>query len=281
MFRKILSFSFLIALLAAPAMAAEGMATPWQLGFQDSASPVMEELDSMHSILLVVITAITIFVIGLTLYICVRFNRRANPVPSTNSHNTLLEVVWTVIPIIILVGIAIPSLRLHTFMNGEPPEVEMTLKVIGYQWYWNYEYPDHGGFSYDSYMKPDADLKEGEPRLLAVDNNVVVPVDTVVRVQLTGGDVIHSWAVPALGVKRDSMPGRLNETWFKATKTGTYYGQCSELCGIKHGFMPIAVEVVEKEQFQEWVTARKEEAGIVDEVPEEVAEEAPEVTMVY
>lgn len=261
---------FLLSLLAAlvPAFAAYaqpevvGIAKPWQLNFQEAASPVMEKLASMHHFLLILITVITVLVLIALIYICVRFNRRANPVPSKTTHNSLLEVIWTGIPILILVAIAIPSLRTHYFME-EVVEPQLTLKVVGYQWYWHYEYPDQGGISFDSYMKKDNELKEGEPRLLTVDNNLVVPVDTTVRVLLTGGDVIHAFAMPALGVKRDAVPGRLNETWFKATKIGRYYGQCSELCGVGHGFMPIVLDVVSKEDFAKWVKAKQKEQGIV------------------
>lgn len=241
----------------------EGIAKPWQLGFQEPASPVMEMLSSMHDYLLVTITLISLFVLAAIVFICIRFSRKNNPVPSKTTHNAKLEVIWTVIPILILVAIAIPSLRAHYYMENTE-EAEMTVKVLGYQWYWRYEYPDHGGFGFDSYMKKDADLLEGEHRLLAVDNRMVVPVDTNIRIQLTGADVIHAFAVPALGVKRDAVPGRLNETWFKATKTGTFYGQCSELCGVGHGFMPIAVDVVSKEEFAKWVAQRNPDAKAAD-----------------
>ena len=245
---------------ASAALAYEGMAKPWQLGFQDPVTPVMERLYGMHSFLLIVITVITIFVSMVMGYIIIRFRRKANPVPSKTTHNTMLEIIWTTIPIIILVIIAIPSLRLHYYMQ-HVVEPEMTLKVVGYQWYWHYEYPDQGGFGFDSYIKKGDDLKGGDHRLLAVDNRVVVPVDTTVKVLVTGADVIHSWAVPAFGVKRDGVPGRLNETWFKATKIGTYFGQCSELCGVGHGFMPIVVDVVSKEDFAKWAQAKKSESG--------------------
>jgi cytochrome c oxidase subunit II len=252
------------ALLAAPSALADPipdhMPKPWQLGFQTPASPVMEQLYAAHDYLLILITAISLFVLVLLIYICLRFSRKANPVPSKTTHNMRLEVIWTVIPILILVAIAIPSLRLHYYMEDES-KAEMTLKVVGYQWYWHYEYPDHGGFGFDSYMKKDKELKPGDHRLLAVDNRVVVPVDTNIRVQLTGADVIHAWALPAFGLKRDAMPGRLNETWFKATTIGTFYGQCSELCGVGHGFMPIVVDVVSKEDFAKWVKEKQKEAG--------------------
>lgn len=261
-------FLFVISVYyPAAAVAYEGIALPWQLGFQPPATPVMEQLNSLHDFLLVIITLITLFVLVMLTYICIRFRRKANPVPSKTAHNTRLEIVWTVIPILILVVIAIPSLRIHYFMERDT-EMDMTIKVTGYQWYWHYDYPDHGNFGFDSYMKKDEDLQPGDHRLLAVDNRVVVPVDTNVRVLLTGADVIHAWAVPAFGVKRDAMPGRLNETWFRATKTGTFYGQCSELCGVGHGFMPIVVEVVSKDDFGRWVKEKQKEAGIRDNTQE-------------
>ena len=222
----------------------------------------MERLVTMHSMLLYLIIFISLFVLAVMVLICVKFNRRANPVPSKTTHNTLLEIIWTTIPILILIVIAIPSLRLHYYMQ-RPVDPEMTLKVVGYQWYWHYEYPDQGGFGFDSYMKKGADLKESDIRLLAVDNRLVVPVDTTIRVLVTGADVIHAFAVPAFGVKRDGVPGRLNETWFKAEKIGTYYGQCSELCGVGHGFMPIVIDVVSKEDFTKWSEKKRQEAGIL------------------
>lgn len=253
------------------------MAKPWQLGMQEAASPVMEQLAWLHdNILLGMCIAISVFVLLLLVYICFRFNRKSNPVPSKNTHNTKLEIIWTTIPILILVAIAIPSLKLHYFMARDS-DAEMTLKAVGYQWYWHYEYPDHGGINFDSYMLKDKDLKAGDRRLLAVDNRVVVPVDTKIRVQITAADVLHAFAVPAFGVKRDAIPGRLNETWFKATKIGTFYGQCSELCGVGHGFMPIVIDVVSKDDFDKWVTSKKKEAGIVENVPEKLAEKTESV----
>lgn len=250
-----------------------GIAKPWQLGFQKPATPVMEQLVWMHDgILLAMCVGISLFVLAVMMYICARFNRKRNPVPSKTTHNTKLEIIWTAVPILILVIIAIPSIRLHYFMENEV-DAEMTIKAVGHQWYWEYEYPDAGGFKFDSYMLKDKDLKPGHVRLLSVDNPLVVPVDTKVKVQLTGADVIHAFAVPAFGVKRDAIPGRLNETWFKATKTGIFYGQCSELCGVGHGFMPIEVHVLSKEEFAKWVAAKKKEAGIVE--TSAVAVEAP------
>ena len=256
-----------VAILAgADAMAAEGMAKPWQLNFQEPVTPVMKELYQMHYWLVVLITVVSVFVLALLLYVCVRFRKAANPVPSKNTHNTIVEIVWTVVPVIILIGIAIPSFRLHfdcihsigCTEDGTPVDPDLTLKVIGYQWYWNYEYPEHE-IQFDSYMKKEEDLLEGEPRLLAVDNPIVVPVNANVRVLVTGGDVIHAWAMPAFGVKQDTVPGRLNETWFRAEKEGTYYGQCSELCGRLHGFMPIHVEVVDQAFYDQWIAAAKDD----------------------
>jgi cytochrome c oxidase subunit 2 len=243
------------------ALADYGQPRPWQLGLQDAASPVMAELVSFHDWLLVIISLITVFVLGLLLIIMVRFNRRANPNPSRTTHNTLIEVIWTVVPIIILTGIAIPSFKLLFFQQAIPP-ADLTVKATGNQWYWNYAYPDNGKFEFDSRMLDEADRpkqKPNEPRLLAVDNDIVVPVNKVVRVIVTAdaGGVIHSFAVPSFGVKIDAVPGRLNETWFKATREGIYYGQCSELCGRDHAFMPIAVRVVSDADFAAWVEQAK------------------------
>jgi cytochrome c oxidase subunit 2 len=241
---------------AAAAMAAQP--TPWQIGFQPAASPVMTEITGFHNLLLWIIFVIAIFVMLLLLYVFVRFNAKANPTPSKTTHNTLIEVVWTVVPIMILVAIAIPSFKLLYFMD-RTTEAELTVKAIGHQWYWSYEYPDHDDLTFDAVMKGEDELEDGEPRLLATDNRVVLPVDTNIRLLITADDVLHSWAVPAFGVKTDAVPGRLNETWVRIEREGTYYGQCSELCGINHGFMPIAVEAVSKEAFAAWVEKAKEE----------------------
>lgn len=239
---------------AAPASA--DAPKPWELGLQDAASPVMERITSFHDMLLVIITAIALLVTGLLAYVMVRFNEKANPVPSKTTHNTVLEVAWTVVPVLILVVIAIPSFRLLYYMD-KTTTPEMTLKVTGSQWYWTYEYPDQGRITFDSLMIPDNELKPGQLRLLEVDNRVVVPVNTNIRVLVTANAVIHSWAVPALGVKTDAVPGRMNETWIRVTRPGVYYGQCSELCGINHGFMPIAVEAVSKAEFAQWIDQAK------------------------
>ena len=233
-----------------------GAAQPGQLGFQEAASPVMERLASFHDLLLWIISAITLFVLGLLLYVIVRFNKRANPVPSKTTHHTLLEVAWTVIPVVILVVIAIPSFQV-LYYGDKTKEAEMTLKVIGHQWYWSYEYPDNGNIAFDSRIVEDKDLQPGQLRLLETDNRVVLPVDTNIRILVTADDVIHAFAMPALGVKKDAVPGRLNETWTRITKEGVYYGQCSEICGTGHGYMPIAIEAVSKERFAQWVEQKK------------------------
>jgi cytochrome c oxidase subunit II len=243
------------------AVAASQQPHPWQLGLQDPASPIKAQLDSFHNLLLVIIIGIVLIVAALLVYVMVRFNAKANPTPTRTSHNTVLEVAWTVVPVIILVVIAVPSFRVLYYME-RTPEAEMTLKVTGRQWYWDYEYPDQGGFGFSANMVADDQLKPGQPRLLETDKHIVLPVDTVIRIQVTAGDVIHSWAVPAFGIKRDAVPGRLNESWVKIEREGMYYGQCSELCGVNHGFMPIAVEAVSKEKFGAWVKQAQAEAGI-------------------
>jgi cytochrome c oxidase subunit II len=229
---------------------------PWQMGLQEAASPVKHAMDSFHSLLTVIITLIVIFVAALLAYCAIRFNAKRNPVPSKTAHHTLLEVAWTVLPVIILIVVAVPSFKL-LYLAERVPQADMTIKVTGRQWYWDYEYPDQGNIAFSSYIIQEADLKPGQRRLLEVDNRVVVPVNATVRLLVTAGDVIHSWAIPAFGVKKDGMPGRINETWFKAEREGVYYGQCSEICGTNHGFMPIAVEVVSKEKFDAWVAKAK------------------------
>jgi cytochrome c oxidase subunit 2 len=229
---------------------------PWEVTLQPAASPVMENIVWFHNFLFVLITLITLFVLALLVVVVVKFNARANPVPSKTTHNTLIEVAWTLIPVLILVGIAVPSFRL-LFQQLDIPKADLTVKATGKQWYWSYSYPDNGKFEFDSLLAQDK-----QPRLLGVDNEMVVPVNKVIRVQTTGADVIHAFAVPSFGIKIDSIPGRLNETWFKATKVGMYYGQCSELCGKDHAFMPIAVRVVSDQEFASWIeTAKKKFAS--------------------
>jgi len=238
------------------AYAGLGQATPWQIGLQDPGSPVMEDVYWFHSFVLWIITGITIFVLLLLVIVIVKFNARANPTPSRTTHNTLVEVLWTVIPVLILVIIALPSFRILFFQLNTPP-ADLTIKATGVTWNWKYNYPDNGDFEFDSLIVPEKDLKPGQPRLLTVDNELVVPVNKVVRVLVTGFDVIHAFAVPSFGIKIDAIPGRLNETWFKATKEGWYYGQCSELCGKDHSFMPIAVHVVSDDEFKTWLDQAK------------------------
>lgn len=253
-----------LALAGGEAQAASGIAENWQLGFQDAATPVMREITGFHNFILYIITTISVFVLGLLVVVMIRFNSRANPTPSKTTHNTLVEVLWTVIPILILLMIAIPSFRL-LYLQRDFPQADMTIKATGSQWFWSYEYPDHGDLSFDAVMVEDADLKPGQPRLLTADNPVVVPVNTTVRVIVTANTVIHNWAMPSFGVKIDAVPGRLNETWFRAEKTGTFYGQCSELCGARHAFMPINVKVVTEEEFAEWLAKAKEEFAAAPE----------------
>ena len=229
----------------------------WQLGFQNDASESMREIVAFHNnLLLPIIIAISVFVLFLMLYACVRFRASANPNPSKRTHNVTVEVLWTLIPCLILIVMAVPSFKI-LYKQDAIPKADLTIKAIGYQWYWGYEYPDEN-IIFDSYMIEEKNLKANQPRLLAVDNEVVVPVNKVVKVLITANDVLHAWALPSFGVKRDAVPGRINETWFKAEKEGTYYGQCSELCGIKHAFMPIAVKVVSEEEYQEWLFDAKE-----------------------
>jgi len=255
---------------ASSALAAFGQPSPWQMGMQQSVTPVMDDIVWFHDILLWTISAITAFVLLLLLIIVVRFNARANPTPSRTTHNTFVEVLWTVMPVIILVGIAVPSFRL-LFLQLNMPQADMTVKATGKQWFWSYSYPDNGKFEFDSLMLQDKDRKPDQPRLLSVDNEMVVPVNKTVRMQVIGADVIHAFAVPSFGIKIDAIPGRLNETWFKATREGVYYGQCSELCGKDHAFMPIAVRVVSEQAFAAWVAQAKQKYAAQDAPTESTA----------
>ncbi len=249
-------FCLFCGVLAAPMVfAADMIGVPHdrQINMQAAGSPVMEKIHHFHDYLLVIISAITVFVLGLLLYVILRFNARANPVPSKTTHNLKLEIVWTIIPILILLAIVVPSMRLLYFAD-KAQNAEMTIKAIGKQWYWTYEYPDHGNFTFDAYMlKDDEAKKAGHPRLLGTDNLVVLPTETTIRILVTAGDVLHAFAVPALGFKKDAVPGRINETWTRIDRPGMYYGQCSELCGTNHGFMPIAIKAVPKPEFEAWV----------------------------
>ena len=259
-----------------------GMAKDKQINFQPAATEAMEKIIEMHEMVLYIITAITILILGLLFWIMIRYNKRANPIPSKTSHNTALEIIWTFVPIVILIFIAVPSIKLLYFQD-EIPEGEMLIKVTGHQWYWTYEYPEEN-LIFDANMLPveffsediSDDMKARKAstleelqqvlgrdgpiqiyRLLDTDTRVVVPVNTTVKVLVTADDVIHSWTIPAFGFKIDAVPGKINETWFNAKEIGTYYGQCSELCGIRHAFMPIVVEVVSQEDYQAWLTRAK------------------------
>jgi cytochrome c oxidase subunit 2 len=249
-----------------PALAGLGQPSPWQLGLQQSASPVMDNIIWFHDFLLYIITAIAGFVLALLIIVMVRFNARANPAPSRTTHNTLIEIAWTIIPIMILMFIAVPSFKLLFFQLNVPP-ADLTVKATGKQWFWSYSYPDNGGFEFDSLMLKEGERKQDQPRLLAVNNEMVVPVNKTVRVITTGADVIHSFAVPSFGIKIDAVPGRINETWFTATREGVYYGQCSELCGKDHAFMPIAVRVVSEQAFSAWIEDAKKKYARDEALP--------------
>ena len=266
------------------AQAGEGQPSPWQMTLQPAATPIAESIHSFHTMLMWIISIITVFVLGLLLWIVVRYNERANPTPSKTSHNTMIEVVWTVVPVLILVIIAIPSFRL---LRDQVviPKSDITLKITGKQWYWTWEYPkDAGGFSFDSIMMSDEDRakviaagakKEDFPRLLAVDNEAFVPVNKVIRVQVTAADVIHAFALQSFGVKIDAMPGRLNETWFKPTREGRFYGQCQELCGKDHAFMPLVINVVSEEKYNAWLAEAKKKFASAPDAGSRIAAVEP------
>ena len=259
-----------VLLLAAAALGAGGVAfaglgqpSPWQMGFQQSAAPSMDDIVWFHNFVLWIIVIITAFVLLLLVVVMVKFNARANPTPSRTTHNTLLEVAWTVIPVVILVVIAIPSFRI-LFVQLNIPQSDLTIKATGNQWNWTYTYPDDK-IEFTSIMLTDAErtkLNPPPPRLLGVDNPIVVPLNKVVRVQVIGSDVIHAFAVPSFGIKIDAVPGRLNETWFKATREGVYYGQCSELCGKDHAFMPIEVRVLNEQAYAAWLADAKKKFAL-------------------
>ena len=243
---------------AAPALAGPNgdvRSSPWQMWLQEPGSPTADVIVEFNVQLMVIETLIVIFVLGLMAYIAFRFSAKRNPVPSRTTHHVGLEVAWTILPIFVLVGIAVPSIK-HLYFADRTPDAEMTLKITGNQWYWNYAYPDQGNFTFDSLIIPENELKPGQPRLLSVDNKVYLPVETNIRLLMTSVDVIHNWAVPSLSIKLDTMPGRINETWTRIHEKyvgKTIYGMCSELCGVNHGFMPIAIEAVSKEDFAKWV----------------------------
>ncbi len=250
----------------------------WGIDFQPAVTESAVGIQSFHEMLLYIIVAVTLFVLALLIIVMIRFNKRANPVPSKTTHNTLIEVVWTVVPVVILVVIAIPSFKLLYANERIPSDIALTIKAIGKQWYWTYEYPDNGNFTFDATMLND-DTRGDQPRMLAVDNFVVVPVNTKVRLIVTAADVIHAWAMPAFGKKIDAVPGRLNELWFSASQTGTYYGQCSELCGVNHSAMPIGVKVVTAEEYTAWVASAQQEFGQAGALPTSVASSAAAPTL--
>jgi cytochrome c oxidase subunit 2 len=275
LFKRLMSIAVASAAVlagGAAALAGLGQPTNWQLGLQQSASPVMDNVIWFHDFLLYLITAIAAFVLALLVIVMVRFNARANPTPSRTTHNTALEIAWTVVPVVILVTIAVPSFRL-LFLQQHTPPADLTVKATGKQWYWSYSYPD-SKFEFDSLMLQETDRKKDkpdQPRLLAVDNEMVVPVNKVVRVLVTGSDVIHAYTVPSFGIKIDAVPGRINETWFRATREGMYYGQCSELCGKDHAFMPIAVRVVSERDYAAWLEQAKKRFARDDDASTVVA----------
>ncbi|MGQ4275260.1 cytochrome c oxidase subunit II [Terrihabitans sp. B22-R8] len=291
----------LFALFAAPAMAGTGQPSPWQINMQGAVTPIAEQMHGFNTFITIIMVVVVLFVLALLIVCAVRFNEKKNPVPSRTTHNTLIEVVWTIAPVIILIVIAVPSFRL-LFAQYDMPVADLTIKATGKQWYWSYEYqtasaptgeaapaegsaeapqaavekatdPEAGAldFGFDSVMVQEADLKEGQPRLLATDNDVVVPVGKVVRVQVTAADVIHSFAVPSFGIKVDGVPGRLNETWFRADREGVYYGQCSELCGRDHAFMPITVRVVSEAEYAVWLNEARQKFAM-NPMPQIVAD---------
>ena len=262
------ALGFMIYADTAMAEMVEMRSKPWQLFFQQPMSPTAEQVYDLNVFLLWIEVVITLFVLGIMAYIMVKFNAKANPTPSKTTHNTFLEVIWTAVPILILVVIAVPSLNVLYFAD-RTQDYEMTVKVKGNQWFWSYEYPDHGDIAFDSIIIPDDELKKGQPRLLSVDNPVVLPANTNIRLLLTSNDVIHNWAVPSLAIKLDTTPGRVNETWTHINAPGDYYGMCSELCGVNHGFMPIHIRALPKDEFQKWLVKAKEQFASNDNKEQE------------
>ena len=264
--KLIISILISVFLLCSLSFAEVGLSENWQLSFQEPATDLMSDIISFHSyILMPIITGISILVLFLLLYIAFRFNSSKNQVASTTTHNAVVEILWTVIPVVLLIIIAIPSFRL-LYVSETIPKADLTIKAIGNQWYWSYEYPDYGDIVFDANMLNDDELSDPKLRLLETDTQIVVPINKVVKLQITSNDVLHAWTIPAFGVKMDAVPGRLNETWFKANREGIFYGQCSELCGPKHAFMPINVKVVSETEFESWIDFAKEEyaSGNID-----------------
>ncbi|PCJ03253.1 MAG: cytochrome c oxidase subunit II [Alphaproteobacteria bacterium] len=256
-----------LVVLVDPALANEPV--NWEFGFQPAATSSAERIQDFHTLLMIIITGITVFVTLLLIFVVIRYNKHVNKTPSKVTHNVLLEIVWTVLPIVLLIIIAIPSFKI-LYKNDRIVEPEMTLKITGYQWYWGYEYPDQGGLTFDSRMVATEDLRPDQKRLLSTDNVVVLPIDTDIAILVTSNDVIHAWTIPAFGVKIDTVPGRTNETWFRIDRPGVYYGQCSELCGKDHSFMPIEVHAVTKEEFKAWTLRATEEFSANDNFPKTI-----------
>ena len=262
--RVALIAGLMVAATAAKAQEVIGIPQPNQVGMQPAATSIAEDVHFFHNwILMPIITVITVFVMLLLLWVMFRYNAKRNPVPSKTTHNTLIEVLWTVIPILILIAISIPSFKL-LYKQLDLPKTDLTIRAIGHQWYWSYEYPDNGNFTFDANMIPTADLKPGQLRLLETDNEVVLPVGKNIRIQITAADVIHAWTVPSFGIKHDAVPGRVNESWFNIDRPGIYYGQCSELCGTAHAFMPIKVRAVTQAEYDAWVAEAQAKFAKVD-----------------
>ena len=258
---------FIFSLTATPFAWAQGVAPgvvgaphPWEIGMQRSYGPIKDRVIDLHNLVLIIITVITLFVGGLLVWVMLRFNSKRNPVPSQTSHNTILEVAWTVIPVLILVVIAIPSFRL-IYYQDRTPEPDMTIKVTAHQWYWEYQYPDHGNLDIESRYVHDEDLKPGQLRLLEVDNQLVIPVGKKIRILTNSTDVIHSFFIPSVGVQRYAIPGRTIETWMQADQAGTFYGECNQICGQDHSRMPIAVKALPEAEFKAWVETAKKSAS--------------------
>jgi cytochrome c oxidase subunit 2 len=272
------ALSSFVGMVIASNMAHAAVPQPWQMDLQPPAGSIAEMATDLHNLLLVVITVITLFVLGLLVYVGVKFRAEANPVPSRTSHNAVIEVLWTVIPVLILVGIAIPSFRLLYYMD-RTNETDMVIKVTGNQWYWNYEYPDDG-VAFDSYMVEDADLKTDQIRLLSVDNPLVVPENTRIKLLITGNDVMHSFFVPSLAVQIYAFIGRTNEAWIDVPSGAkTYYGQCNQICGINHAYMPIEVKSLPKDEYEAWLANAKQEFASADSVMPAINNNTTETTV--
>jgi cytochrome c oxidase subunit 2 len=256
LWRRALAALMLVALPGAALAQVVGAPRPWEMGMQPSFGPLKDDQIALHNLVLVIITLITLFVGALLVWVMWRYNARRNPVPTRTSHNTILEVTWTVVPVLILVVMAIPSFRL-VYYEDRTHDADLTIKVTGHQWYWEYTYPDNNNIDFSSYIIPDDQLQPGQRRLLDVDNQLVVPVGKNIRVLQTSTDVIHSWFIPPIGVQRYAIPGRTIETWFRVDQPGTFYGECNQICGINHSRMPIVVHAVPEQEFEAWVAAAK------------------------